>query len=202
MFSDRSREKKHMGVCVYVYIFFTLLPHWYYLATYYVCIILICNYKCNGVENVKLTWKALALVLLLPFSWTMELLKLECIETTIFHIGSGFVLILILSQHTKWLTPKLFGRAKEFSKLCFQVVTFLYMLVASIMMRDLIKRKNLFKIYRNILKELLCNWSITLSFRCVVFHVNPLQFHSFGGKLQELETSFCHCILSLITFLI
>jgi len=55
----------------------------------------------------------------------MELLKLECIEKTIFHIGSAFVLILILSQHAKQFTPKLFGRAKEFSKLCFQVVIFL-----------------------------------------------------------------------------
>jgi hypothetical protein len=55
----------------------------------------------------------------------MELLKLECTEKTIFCIESAFILILILSQHAKRITPKLFGRAKEFSKLCFQVVTFL-----------------------------------------------------------------------------
>ena len=62
------------------------------------------------------------------------------------------------------------------------------------------KRKNVFKIYRKILKVFLWNWSIAVSFLCVMFNVNLWQFHSFEGKLQEFEMSFCHCSLSLISF--
>jgi len=74
------------------------------------------------------------------------------------------------------------------------------MLAALFMMHDLTKRKNVFKIYRKIFKVFLWNWSIAISFLCVMFNVNLCQFHSFEGKLQEFEMSFGHCSLSLTSF--
>jgi hypothetical protein len=87
-------------------------------------------------------------------------------------------------------------KGKRIFKTVFPSSDIFDMLAASIMMHDLTKRKNLLKKYRNILKVLLCNWSIALSFLCVVFHVHLCQFHFFEDKLQELEMSFviafCH----------
>jgi len=100
----------------------------------------------------------------------------------------------------KTLHAQVVWKGKRVFKTVFPSSDIFGMLAALIVMHDLTKRKNVFKIYRKILKVFLWNWSIAISFPCVMFNVNLCQFNSFEGKLQEFEMSFCHCSLSLISF--